>query len=354
LLEERERKTRSLFACGNSVQVTYTGNLAPSIRPYVSLATPELTPVQPAELAELESQDDWQAPMLRQPETVRGGASIIKSQSLCPFKAFAEYRLNARGDDEASIGYDALERGNCAHKALQLIWQELGTQQALKALSPEELKLLVKKHIEQAVKEDTASGPIRALTSLAERDRLANVVLQWLGIDKDRSTPFSVELLEDEREVELAGLKLKLRMDRVDRLSNGSLVLIDYKSGLQSVKKLEGDRPQEPQLLVYAAAMGETMGESVDGLYFGELKNRKVRPVGHGARKHFPKQRGTQEHANDWDQFLESSKDTVLRLATEFQQGVAAVDPINGACGYCRIKPICRVGASSEGEGEEE
>jgi len=349
LLEERERKTRSLFACAKSVQVTYTGNLAPSIRPYVSIIAPVTMPSQPPPSTELESQEDWQAPALLQSQTVHGGAGIIKSQSLCPFKAFAEYRLNARGDDEASIGYDALERGECAHKALELIWQELGTQQKLKSLSAEELKSLVQKQIENAVKADS-SGPIRALTSLAERDRLVNVVLQWLGIEKERATPFSVERLEEKRKVELAGLKLELRMDRVDRLSNGSLVLIDYKSGAQTTKKLEGERPQEPQLLVYAAVIDEP----IDGVYFGELRNRKARPVGHGARKHFPKQRGSQEHANDWDEFLASSKDTVFRLANEFQQGAAAVDPISGACAYCRIKPICRVGASSAGEDEEE
>jgi len=350
LLEERERKTRSLFACASSLTVTYTGNLTPSFRPYVNLITAEPAQNQAFASAELESHDDGQAPLLPPSDGVHGGAGIIKSQSLCPFKAFAEYRLNARGDDEASIGYDALERGECAHRALEFIWRELGTQQALKALSAEDLRALAEKHIEKAVREDSASGPIRALTSLAERDRLVNVVLQWLSVEKERATPFSVERLEEKRKVELAGLKLDLRMDRVDRLSNGSLVLIDYKSGKQTTKRLEGDRPQEPQLLVYAAALDEP----VDGLYFGELRNRNARPVGHGERKHFPKQRGTQEHGNDWDEFLASSKDTVLRLATEFQQGAAAVAPISGACAYCRIKPICRVGGSSEGEAEEE
>jgi probable DNA repair protein len=350
LAEERERRTRSLFACAPFVQVSYTGNLAPSVRPYVQLAVPELVPHMSGVFAELDLLDDWQAPALPPSEKVLGGASIIKSQSLCPFKAFAEYRLHARGEDEASIGYDALERGECAHKALELIWQELGTQKKLKALTPEELRCLVQKHIETAVKEDSNGGPIRVLTSLAERDRLVNVMLQWLTIEKERSTPFSVERLEDNLDVDLAGLKLNLRMDRVDRLSNGSLLLIDYKSGAQTPKKLEGGRPQEPQLLVYAAVMDEP----IDGLYFGELKNRRARPVGHGAQKHFPKQRGSQEHASDWDEFLSESKDTVFRLAREFQQGAAAVAPIHGACAYCRIKPICRIGASDAGEDEEE
>jgi RecB family exonuclease len=219
----------------------------------------------------------------------------------------------------------------------------------LKALSAADLRLLVERHIEQAVKEDAASGPIRALTSLAERDRLVSVIMQWLGIEKERAKPFAVEMLEDNREVDLAGLKLKLRMDRVDRLADGSLILIDYKSGVQSHKKLLSDRPKEPQLLVYAAVMDEP----VDGLYFGELRNRRARPVGQGADKHFPKQRGTNQPA-DWDAFLQTSRETVQRLAVEFQQGHAEVAPSHGACAYCKVKPICRVGASSASEDDEE
>ena len=225
----------------------------------------------------------------------------------------------------------------------------MGSQQALKALSAEDLRLLVEGHIELAVKEDSESGPIRALTSLAERERLVSVILQWLSIEKDRAKPFTVEMLEDNREVDLAGLKLKLRMDRVDRLPDGSLILIDYKSGAQSHKKLLSDRPKEPQLLVYAAVMDEP----INGLYFGELRNRRARPVGQGADKHFPKQRGTNQPA-DWHGFLETSKETVQRLAMEFQQGHAEVAPSHGACAYCKVKPICRVGASSVIEDDEE
>jgi probable DNA repair protein len=356
LVEERERKTHALLASATQVTVTYSGNLTPLLRHAVQITPVDeehewagATVAQSFGGAELDVQMDERAPALQQSNTVHGGAGIIKSQSLCAFRAFAEYRLNARGEDEASIGFDALERGECAHKALEDIWRELGNQQALKALRMEDLRLLVEKHVEQAVKDDAASGPIRALTSQAERERLVSVILQWLSIERDRARPFTVEMLEDNREVDLAGLKLKLRMDRVDRLPDGSLILIDYKSGVQSYKKLLSDRPKEPQLLVYAAVMDEP----VHGLYFGELRNRRARPVGQGAEKHFPKQLGTKQPA-DWDAFLQTSKETVQRLAVEFQQGHAEVAPSHGACAYCKVKPICRIGALSAGEDEEE
>ncbi len=355
--EERTRKTAALFTSAPRVQVTFSGKLAPLLRPHVRVATPGgwkawsgLTAKQSYAAAVLDCQDDSQAPPLVLSAGVQGGAGIIKAQSQCPFKAFAEYRLNARGYGEASFGFDALERGECAHKALEYVWRELGSQQTLKSMPADQLRALVEKHVNQAVREDAAGGPIRALTSLTERERLVQVVTDWLKIDAERSDAFVVERLEDAREVEIAGLKLKLRMDRVDRLSNDSLVLIDYKSGIQSTKKLAGDRPTEPQLLVYAAAMNEP----IEGLYFAEIRNRKPRPVGHGSAKHFPRQRSTETHANDWDEFLCNAKEAVHHLADEFKQGLAAVDPQHSACEYCDVKPICRVNTSAASEDDEE
>ena len=351
--EERLRKTIALFTSAPTVHVSYTGSLSPLMTPHTVLPVDlpvwdGLTIKESYEPVELESLEDNQAPPLRLSEGVHGGAGIIKSQSLCPFKAFAEYRLNAQGDDEACFGFDALERGECAHKALEYVWRELGSQDQLKALSPDQVWSMVEKHVNQAVRNEASSGPLRSLTSIAERERLITLIVQWLNIERQRAKPFIVERLEDKREVELSGLKLKLRIDRIDRLPNHNLVLIDYKSGAQSTRKLTGDRPKEPQLLVYAAVLDEP----IDGIYFGELRNRRARPVGHGSEKHFPKQRGTEEH-DDWDEFLDNSKKIVHRLAAEFKSGAAAVNPQPGACAYCRVKPLCRVGTSASDEGEE-
>ena len=350
MAEERARKTDGLFTSGSHVQVSFTGRLAPSLRHRTQVSIPNESVLWLGAIAsesyravQLDSEDDSQAPPIQPSEEVRGGASVLKAQSLCPFKAFAEYRLDAKGDDDASIGFDALERGECAHRALEYVWGELGTQQRLKALSDNALVALVEKHVANAVEQEESGGPIRDLTSLAERDRLREVILQWLQIEKDRSVPFTVETIEEKREVELSGLKLKLRMDRVDRLADGSLLLIDYKSGAQQANKLKGDRPREPQLLVYAAAINER----ISGVYFGELRNRRVRPVGHGLNKDFPKARGTEAHGAGWDYFLQNSRSAVHQLAQEFREGQAAVTPQFGACSYCRIKPICRIGAAA-------
>lgn len=352
--EERSRKSALLFASAPNVRVSFTGTLAPLLRQHVRTASgPEpmwtgLVASQSYVTVAFETQIDGQAPPLPESDKVSGGSGIIKAQSLCPFKAFAEYRLKARGEDDACFGFDALERGKFAHKALEFIWGELQNQSKLKALASDDLAELVETSIEKAVHDD-GSGPIRTLTSEAERERLTQVISRWLNVEKERPEPFIVEQVEHVLKVELAGLKLELRADRIDRLRNGSLVLIDYKTGAQTQNKLTSDRPEEPQLLVYAAAVDQP----IDGLYFGELGNEKVRAVGHGRKKHFDS-RAVKDHPNDWHKFIEASKDTVYRLATEFLQGKAYVDPTKKACEYCRIKPICRIASVAGVEEVEE
>jgi ATP-dependent helicase/nuclease subunit B len=355
LRDERARKTRSLFTSAACVEVSYTGTISPVLRPYIR-GVPEpargwsgLTAAQSYPPVDLDAQDDSHAPPLIQNGDLRGGSSIIKSQSLCPFKAFAEYRLNARGDDDACFGFDALERGNFVHKALEHVWRRLETQAHLKALSTADLRTLVQDCVALAVR-DNGSGPIRTLTTEAERERLVNVVSDWLSVEKTRPQPFRVEYLEEKRSVELSGLKLDLRVDRIDRLKNGSMVLIDYKSGAQSREKLKGERPKEPQLLVYAA----TVDDPVEGIFFAELKNRGARAVGHGVGKHFSRNTAITDHKHGWDDFLENAAASVHQLAQEFMQGVAAVSPQNGACEYCRIKPICRIRDAALGQDDDE
>lgn len=353
--EMRFRKTRSLFTSAPNVNVAFTGHLAPVLRPFVKVASvalpawPGLTANQAYAPVELDSQEDSKAPPLQTIDKVQGGSGILKSQSQCPFKAFAEYRLKARGDDEISFGFDALERGIFAHTTLELIWKNLQTQSNLKTLSPAQLQALVEDSLAEAVKDD-GSGPLHTLISQAERTRLNKVISNWLNVERERPQSFTVVQVEEKLQTEISGLKLELRIDRIDQLPNGSLVLIDYKTGKQAKTKLETRRPEEPQLLVYAASLKLP----VEGIYFAELRNNEVRAVGHTGAKHF--HRGAvKDHKGAWNKFVNDSFETVERLAADFVQGKAEVDPCKkSACNYCKIGPLCRVGTAASDDEDDE
>ncbi len=350
---EHEHMTQSLFSSASAVVATYSGRLSPLAQQITTEAGEEFPrwegklPRAAYTQVLLDEIEDFRAPPRRGMGESRGGSYVAKAQSLCPFRAFAEIRLNASALEDACFGLDARDRGGCAHKALQFVWQQLQTQDRLKATPGDELLALVRKAVSEAVKSGQES-PFDEQNRTAERERLEEVILGWLRLECDRKQPFAVELTEQERSVDIGGLELRLRIDRVDRVKNGKLILIDYKTGEPKRKQLEGERPEEPQLLVYAAALGK----QVDGIFFGQLKPRNLRAVGFSREKHFMDQ--TANPRNDWDLFMEESHESVERIARSFVDGYAAVEPLPRACGYCAIKPLCRVHELKQGEQEDE
>jgi probable DNA repair protein len=350
--ESRTRLTKALFQAAPEVLVTFNGRLSVLAESFVANENSKVDVwdgrlAQDAfPLATLQRISDGQAPPYVATAELRGGIGIIKAQSQCPFRAFAEYRLNARCPEDASFGFDARERGGFVHKALENVWNRLKSQTQLRNTPPHELRTLVREAILAAVN-TKETGPLHQLSVLAERERLEELILEWLSLERARNDPFTVETIEQSRKYDVPGLSLQLRVDRIDRLSNGNLVLIDYKSGAQTRGKLLGERPHEPQLLVYAASVGS----GIDGIFFGQLKPREVKAVGFSRKKQFKGQ--TAEEKKDWHAYIEAGRENVSNLATDFVRGVAEVDPIKGACDYCDNKPFCRVnehGASQEDE----
>jgi ATP-dependent helicase/nuclease subunit B len=349
---EREHITRALFSTAPVVVGTYCGRLSPIAHRFTKKASAEFPgwegklPRESYTPTSLEQIDDSNAPPYVSTGETRGGTHIVKAQSQCPFRAFAEVRLHAETLEDACFGLDARERGGLLHKALQLVWQKLQTQTRLRLTPDNQLRSIVAEAVSVAVKGEQ-DRPFHEQNSLAERERLEELILEWLRLERTRKQPFTVETTELERSFEIEGLQLHIRIDRVDRVKNGRLVLIDYKSGKPMRSQLEGERPAEPQLLVYAAALGN----DVDGIFFGQLKPRELRGVGFSREKHFIDR--TAEPRKDWDSFMQVSRENVKRITRGFVEGFAAVAPIKGACDYCGMKPLCRINESKQREQED-
>ncbi len=353
LYASRERMTVSLFQVAPSLVASFSGHLSPLAEKFVQREPvtiqqwPGKLPMKSYAPVALDEMDDSFAPPFETGEPIRGGTGIVKSQSLCPFRAFAEYRLRSNVPEEACFGFDSRDRGGFLHEALQTVWDFLKTQDRLRSIPSEELRTFIRDAVVHAVRDD-ASSSFHQLTTYAERERLENLILEWLDIERSRNQPFTVETVEQERFYQIPGLRLRLRVDRIDRLRDGTVLLIDYKSGKQTAGKLEGPRPAEPQLLVYAAAVGEP----VAGVFFGQLKPRELRAVGFGRERHFPGRAASTK--KDWDSFMEQSTSNVEKIARGFVKGDAVVDPIKGACDYCSQKPFCRIRERSAFAGESE
>ena len=297
----------------------------------------------------LESLVDGTMPGVAGTRGARGGSQLLALASACPFRAHAEQRLGARALDEPALGVAATDRGELVHAVLAHVWRELGSRGALAALSPDALDACLRGAIE--AESAALLGPSRGVMR-----RLLEIELGWLearvrellGCDLER-TPFEIHAIEEPLALELGGLALSLRVDRIDRLPDGSLAVIDYKTGADADPKAWfGERPELPQLPLYVQAVGAGRVGAVafgrlrsgeDG-YRGVVRDAALFPglAAPGARSGWPKEyAGWDDLVIDWGRRLEA-------IAREYARGDArlAPDPTH-ACRYCHLASLCRI-----------
>lgn len=280
---------------------------------------------------------------------VRGGSTVLANQSQCPFRAYVRHRLQAAPMESAQSGLDARERGTLLHELLEHCWRELGQRvEQLQQMDESQLRKMVEKIAAGMVARLGDKLQDRFGSRFAENEwqRLSALTLRALEQDRQRETPFVVEEMERQHDIELGGLKLSIKMDRVDRLPDGRRALIDYKSGKVNRADWQGERPAAPQLPLYAilldgvAAVLYSQIRADEVLYRGEQMDESVMAGASGSGRS-PSVICSQE----WEEQLQQWHDAVERLAVEFRSGVATVDPLQGAnsCLYCGLQPLCRV-----------
>jgi hypothetical protein len=183
-----------------------------------------------------------------------------------------------------------------------------------------------------------------------EQERLTRLVTAWLDYEAGR-VPFEVEETEAERTVPVGSLEFKLRLDRADRLNDGTVMVVDYKTGKVSPKSWEPPRPEDVQLPLYGC-FGLKDDEDLGGLVFARLRpSAKERAfagcVGAPADTLFSGLKNVNslmknslqaEQVDAWQKEIE-------RLAADFLAGVAKVDPRDypETCERCGLQALCRI-----------
>lgn len=317
----------------------------------ISLPAGEADP-EPAGLApglfassRLESLPDAQMRPLAPGTVVRGGSGVLRAQSACPFQAQARYRLGAADVEVPSPGVSPLISGQIAHRALQCLWRDWGRPEVPGNMAPDDRRELVLQAV-MAASEEVLGGVADVDPAILELEhlRLCGRILELVAVDLGRE-PFLVASLEEGTQARIAGLTFGLRLDRVDRLDDGALLFIDYKTGKASVGDWAGDRPREPQLPMYASAVPGDVG----GVAFGSLAAGEVGYRGFARREIPGTQIGTpgasrRVGADDWESLRAGWEATVSGLARAFASGDARVDPrrLREDCRWCRLAALCR------------
>ena len=273
---------------------------------------------------------------------LKGGTSLFKLQAACPFKAFAEFRLGAKAPDQPEPGLNALDRGQLIHRILERVWKQLRSHEGLLSMAEDRLVDIVRSNVGSEIQ--YFSRRRRALRgsrfAAIEQARLERVIEEWLLLERERQ-PFAMLEQEERQTVTVGGIDVNIRADRVDRLENGELVIVDYKTGECSPSDWDGPRPDEPQLPIYAV----TADSPVAGVFFGRLKTGKLGFRGLARSEGIVPGVRVRDSQPPLGQTIEEWRDVLDRLGRDFRAGQAIVDPKDRhqTCRHCELPTLCRI-----------
>jgi len=301
----------------------------------------------------IESCEDNVAPIISDFTNIHGGSNILKLQALCPFRAFATIRLKATALNQPVIGITPITKGILVHDVLHKIWGEINDHQLLNALTDESLTELIQSNIEKTFteKDYQTHQPHNHYFFSLEKKRLLILIKNWLTLEKSRPY-FRVQERETECNIQIKNLPIKIRLDRIDQLSDGSLFLIDYKTGLNNINGWFQERLTDPQLPLYAVFQANSQ-VSFSGIGFAQVKTGEMKLRGVIHEKHLyaenktlgliPVNKIKSEINFSWDILTDQWKKSLETLADDFCNGIANVDPMDETiCKTCDLKPICR------------
>lgn len=300
-------------------------------------------------------------------ERVTGGAYLLRSVSTCPVKAQLEYRLNLKRMEEPTPGFGPKEMGTAVHAAVEWFWKNL--PKLAKESGPASSKMLANlmrnekgfrnavaqavDHIlgtpqqastdcfEQEPSELNSSHPERFvgdpkltihLSGLpAEyganlRNKLQRLVSLWLTKEASLERSFMILGLELEETYEAGGLKLSLKVDRIDENQamgedTPSVTLVDYKSSVKSLSQAWfGDRPAEPQLPLYSHIL-RSKGRTIEEMAFAVVAEPTTYQKGVPKWQSLGKKL-TRKELHSW---LRSPKDGGFLLGT----GILTIDQVS-------------------------
>jgi len=205
-------------------------------------------------------------------EEIGGGAATLQKQSVEPLRAFVAGRLRAAPMPPFVRGVAANTRGNLVHGALQALYRDHPDRDAIREWSGADRARRIEASVRQAfARHERHADATLAAVLAVEKERTQRLLGVVIETDAGRA-PFRVASVEGRIDAEIGGLSLQLRADRRDELPDGSVAIIDYKTG-QPKRFLTSGEPNDVQLVVYACALRQPVAGlalfNVDSRYSG-------------------------------------------------------------------------------------
>ncbi len=301
----------------------------------------------------LEQVEDATAPPVSDGEKVSGGSWLLRAQAICPAWAYYQYRLGGEAMEEPVEGLDPAARGTLVHAALEALWTAVQTSTALAALDEAGRQEAIAEAVGAALQNFELARHITLPARFRELEaaRLARLLDVWLAVEGKRSLPFEVLACEHQADIEIEEIRVKMVVDRIDRLDDGRQIIIDYKTGATiDIKNWAESRISEPQLPIYAALVNDEVAAVVfakvllDKPAFAGVADEKdilpgVQGIGDDKQKIFD--RG---EFPDWISVVTHWRERLHAIAREVKSGQAGVVFADEkSLQYCEVLPLLRL-----------
>jgi len=272
--------------------------------------------------------------------------SALERYLNCPFAWFVE-RIVGAEDMETQV--DNRLAGDLLHQVMRDSFRELKIKEAL-PLRAENLPFAIDIAaglIEEALRSDDFPG------TSAERRILEWRVKRWATevFTMEVAADSVLQALETERSVggdngvDVDGLALRGRIDRIDHSPVGDLFIIDYKSG-RLVSKSKIGTEEALQLPLYMLALRKERPEvqTVGGAYLSPRERRRSGVVAAGCEDLLGAQGSscTVAGEEEFEQMLQRSLALAKKAAQGIRHGEISPLPDRTCPGWCKLGPVCR------------
>lgn len=213
-------------------------------------------------------------------------ASAAEALRECPYRFLARHLLRLREDEELDDAVEKRDYGNWLHAVLLRFHAE---REAPAPAAQEVARLLAlaeqERHV-QGLAEEVALPFSASLASLAPRyvdwlQRRDAEGARWQAGEQERRVPLPA----------VPGVELQGVIDRIDRWPDGTLELLDYKTGSpEGLKRKLRDAQEDTQLAFYAALLDPAGSAPLAAAYLpldssGPLKLLPHPQVAHSAQR---------------------------------------------------------------------
>jgi ATP-dependent helicase/nuclease subunit B len=321
------------FAIGDGELRFTPSPLVPQLAAAPIAAANRLVPVAWQQAAAvIDEVDDFLGPPLAPTAILGGGVSALAAQAACAFRGFARHRLNASTVLDPAPGISARRKGTTVHRVLATVWAGLGDRQTLAGLTVADRQQRVRDAVQRDLRPLPFETAVERELFFIERERVLTLVDRWLEFELEREE-FAVIASEQAVEVSFAGLSFNTRIDRVDRLADGSTVIVDYKTGKCSVRDWDMPRMNAPQLPLYALTAPH---EAIAGIAFAAVD--RARP------NWLEEPSASSASDGEWSTLAALWQADLALLAAEICSGRAEPAPKRGneTCRNCEQALFCR------------